>query len=301
MKIKKCTAIISVLITAALCCAVTVSCGDNNVQKTPHKIPYNAFYDADNWEFMTNNSGASLDSGEKAVSLSDGSIRFFRANQAYELGDMSNDTVSFLIKATHDFSIWLNSSSKDNTVNDSYRLVHTGNELRLVVSDNPNAAAAVISSTYKSGQWNRFDIDFITENNVTRIAVNVNDESATLSPGGNITDVKVENDMLIHYAPESFTTGGWFAVKVWDACDYVQLKPTELAAEFDVPTVAVIGDSITEGSGAANFYSDSYPSQMQVMLGKDYNVVNFGKSGRTARTDLPADGGNPVGWLDNLQ
>lgn len=303
MKIKKCcTAVITALITATLFCAATVSCGERGDEKNPpHEIPYNAFYDADNWETMTNNSGASLDTGEKPVSLYDGSIRFFRANQAYELGDKSNDTVSFLLKATHDFSIWLNSSSKDNGVNNSYRLVHADNELSLVVSDKPNEAAAVVSSTYESGQWNRFDIDFITENNVTRIVVNVNDEPAALSPGKNISEVKVENDILFHYAPESFKTGGWFAVKVWDACDYVQLKPVELAVEADVPIVAVIGDSITEGSGVSNSYIDSYPSQMQKMLGKDYNVINFGKSGRTARTDLPSDGSAPVGWLDNLQ
>ncbi|MCH5163137.1 MAG: hypothetical protein J1G38_06585 [Clostridiales bacterium] len=305
MRLKKFIACFLSAVMFAAVCVCIAACGDGKEppKKEPPKreIPYNAFYDATLWEYMTNNSGASLDTGEKPVSLADGSIRFYRANQAYELGDMTNDTISFMLKGTNDWSIWLNSSSKDNTKNNSYRLVRTGGELRLVISSSPNQAAAAVVSTYETGEWNRFDVEFSTDEDATRIEIFVNGERAELKARENKTDVRLEDDALYHYAPESFTTGGWFVVKVWYANDYVQLKPVELDDVDDVPVIAAIGDSITYGSTAGNVYTESYPAQMQTMLGKDYNVVNFGMSGRTARTDLPADGGNPVGWIDNLQ
>lgn len=297
MKFKRFLAFVLSLVMIAVVGVILTACKDDDESK--REIPYNAFYDATKWEYMTNNSGASVDSGEIPVSLADGSIRFFRTNQAYQLGDKTNATVSFLLKATHDFSIWFNSSSKDNSSNNSYRLVHQNNELRIVLSSSPNQAAAVISSTYQSGEWNRFDVKFETVDNVTRMQISVNGEIATLTAGGYTTNVAVQDNVFIHDATD-FQTGGWFVVKVWYANDYVQLKPVELSDVEDVPIIAAIGDSITAGSGASNTYTESYPAQMQTMLGKDYNVINFGMSGRTARTDLPADG-NPTGWMDNLQ
>lgn len=43
--------------------------------------------------------------------------------------------------------------------------------------------------------------------------------------------------------------------------------------------VACVGNSITQGPGRDN--PDSYPLQMQALLGDAYEVVNFGVSGRT--------------------
>ena len=45
--------------------------------------------------------------------------------------------------------------------------------------------------------------------------------------------------------------------------------------------VACIGNSITEGDGVKDRAKDSYPAQMQQILGSDYHVRNFGVSGRT--------------------
>ena len=45
--------------------------------------------------------------------------------------------------------------------------------------------------------------------------------------------------------------------------------------------VACIGNSVTYGYGHENPDSTSYPSQLAVMLGDDYEVGNFGKSGAT--------------------
>jgi lysophospholipase L1-like esterase len=63
-----------------------------------------------------------------------------------------------------------------------------------------------------------------------------------------------------------------------------------VSREQDVPTppkskltIACIGDSITEGIGVSE--SDrrinSYPAQLQTLLGDDYEVLNYGKSGAT--------------------
>ncbi len=43
--------------------------------------------------------------------------------------------------------------------------------------------------------------------------------------------------------------------------------------------IACVGNSITQGPGREN--PDSYPLQMQKILGEDYQVGNFGVSGRT--------------------
>lgn len=45
--------------------------------------------------------------------------------------------------------------------------------------------------------------------------------------------------------------------------------------------VACIGNSITYGTGIADRTSDSYPSQLQRLLGSNYQVGNFGKPGAT--------------------
>jgi lysophospholipase L1-like esterase len=54
------------------------------------------------------------------------------------------------------------------------------------------------------------------------------------------------------------------------------IKPSDYKAPVKV---ACIGDSITEGVGAAR--GKSYPSQLQEMLGDKWVVGNFGVSGRT--------------------
>ena len=49
----------------------------------------------------------------------------------------------------------------------------------------------------------------------------------------------------------------------------------------DAIRVACIGDSITDGDGIDLRDVNSYPAQMQKMLGKGYDVMNFGLSART--------------------
>ena len=68
----------------------------------------------------------------------------------------------------------------------------------------------------------------------------------------------------------------------------------------DAVKIACIGDSITDGHGIDLRDVNGYPAQMQKMLGKDYNVKNFGLSARTLMNsgDLPYM--NEEIWQDAL-
>ncbi len=256
------------------------------------------FYSAKNWEYMTNNNGAAQDGGDVPYSLNDGSIKFHRLNQAVEMGDMTNTTASFMLKGTNDWSIWFNSSSKDNSNNYSYRLAYAYGGLRLSLSSASELAAAVISdTTYEKSEWNRFDVVFETSEKVCKVKVYVNGERANLVAGDNVSGVTVSDNVMTHVQPAMFTTGNYMVVKVWEAHNYVQIKPVAKAAEKDVPIIACIGASITEGAGAGNFYTESYPAQLQNALGGSYNVVNFGNSGKTVKLN-PEDG---EAWLEQNQ
>lgn len=45
--------------------------------------------------------------------------------------------------------------------------------------------------------------------------------------------------------------------------------------------IACIGDSITQGVGTHNPNEESYPAQLQILLGKKWDIHNFGVGGRT--------------------
>jgi lysophospholipase L1-like esterase len=57
------------------------------------------------------------------------------------------------------------------------------------------------------------------------------------------------------------------------------ISPIDPAAYKAPVRVACIGDSITQGAGAAK--GKSYPAQLQELLGSSWEVGNFGVSGRT--------------------
>ncbi|HEX3020839.1 MAG TPA: GDSL-type esterase/lipase family protein [Lachnospiraceae bacterium] len=61
--------------------------------------------------------------------------------------------------------------------------------------------------------------------------------------------------------------------------------------------VACIGDSITYGSGVKDSRDkDSYPVQLNKMLGEDYQVLNYGASGRTLQ-DIGAKPYRKTGFI----
>ena len=47
--------------------------------------------------------------------------------------------------------------------------------------------------------------------------------------------------------------------------------------------VACVGDSITYGMAVMNWFENTYPAQLQDLLGEDYHVQNYGFSGKTAQ------------------
>jgi len=64
----------------------------------------------------------------------------------------------------------------------------------------------------------------------------------------------------------------------------ILLNSASLSAEindFDPIKIACVGNSITFGSGVANREKNAFPQQLQAMLGMQYEVRNFGVSGRT--------------------
>lgn len=251
------------------------------------------FYRAENWVYMTNNGGSTLDSGGVPYVLADGSIKFHYANQAVKLGERSNETTSFLLKGTNNWSIWFNSDSCDNSSNFSYRLTQESGQMKLSVA---SRAAARLASSYRVGEWNRFDIDFKTANGVCTIEIKINGEVATMSALTQVSGVTVNEKALTCQQSTGTGAGVYFVVKVWDAQNFLRIKPIAQGDVEDVPVVACVGDSITAGAGAGNYFTESYPAQLQQAVGGDYNVVNFGNSGKTARTDLKENGVS-VAWL----
>jgi len=63
------------------------------------------------------------------------------------------------------------------------------------------------------------------------------------------------------------------------ACAMTALASTAHSKAPEPVRLACIGDSITQGSGAAE--GKSYPAQLQELLGPEWKVGNFGVSGRT--------------------
>ena len=63
---------------------------------------------------------------------------------------------------------------------------------------------------------------------------------------------------------------------------FIALCLFALVAQASGPVkVACVGNSVTYGYGLSNPDAESYPSQLQKMLGEGYEVGNFGKSGAT--------------------
>lgn len=57
---------------------------------------------------------------------------------------------------------------------------------------------------------------------------------------------------------------------------------TFIAKSNEPIRIACIGNSITYGAGISSREKNSYPAQLQTYLGPEFQVINFGASGRTA-------------------
>jgi lysophospholipase L1-like esterase len=69
---------------------------------------------------------------------------------------------------------------------------------------------------------------------------------------------------------------GLLSISAIAAAPMSPVKPSDYKAPVKV---ACVGDSITQGSGAAK--GKSYPAQLQELLGAEWKIGNFGVSGRT--------------------
>jgi len=68
---------------------------------------------------------------------------------------------------------------------------------------------------------------------------------------------------------------------VWAVALSVLVGATESDSAEKILKIACIGNSITYGAGIQDRINNSYPAQLQRMLGKGWDVRNFGSSGRT--------------------
>ncbi len=62
----------------------------------------------------------------------------------------------------------------------------------------------------------------------------------------------------------------------------VGMNPKLPARQTDKPLVACVGDSITQGFLELTLKRNTYPDKLQALVGDDWQVINFGVSGRTA-------------------
>nr|WP_299383950.1 GDSL-type esterase/lipase family protein [Allomuricauda sp.] len=78
----------------------------------------------------------------------------------------------------------------------------------------------------------------------------------------------------------------FLAILLWN-CNQPKRESPEHTRQ--VIKIACVGNSITYGAGMVNREKNAYPVQLQQMLGKGYEVQNFGVSGRTLlkKGDLP--------------
>lgn len=72
----------------------------------------------------------------------------------------------------------------------------------------------------------------------------------------------------------------FFLLLLLAAILHLSIAPRATAQQVPI-RVACVGDSITFGSGIPNRAQDSYPAQLQQLLGTGYEVRNFGVSGAT--------------------
>ncbi len=66
---------------------------------------------------------------------------------------------------------------------------------------------------------------------------------------------------------------------------YKLMYPSAPNLKDNVLRVACIGDSITQGAGIKDAEHNSYPVQLQSLLGNQYQVLNYGLRGRSLQKD----------------
>lgn len=270
-------------------CAVAVAaaalalgaCSDSNATYT------DPFFIAENWRYMTVNGGKTNDSGGMPYTLSDQSIKFHNANCAYDCGkDMANSEISFMLNGSSNWQMWFLADTVDNTQVNCYKLVYKDGILFFTTSETnillPLVSAEATAAGYTENEWNKFELSFETAGSEFTAKLSINGSRVNFSSCEASPVARVKDGNFVHTRTENFTTGNYICVKVWYGDCFLRLKPVGVNTREPIK-VACIGDSITFGANADNSYTDSYPAQLQKLLGGGYNVMNFGKSGATLR------------------
>lgn len=246
------------------------------------------FYNAENWECMTYMDGTINDIGEKPTSLDDGGIKFFNSNQAFRLGVLTNE-FNFMLNTTKDWQIWLKGSTKDNNVNDCYKLFYKDDVLSLMTSKNDQVLAfgGAEACGYIPTEWNKIKVTFFKNSARRVINLFINDQKVVFPFVGEVASVNDDGDLSVEEAA-GFTLGDYFAVKVWGGNCILRIKPVANETAVETLKIACIGDSITYGANADDSYTDAYPVILQNLYGKNASVINFGNSGKTIRDSADA-------------
>ena len=100
---------------------------------------------------------------------------------------------------------------------------------------------------------------------------------AFLGEDGALNRVLYKGDQL-HLSLQGYEA--WASVLV-PLVEGAALQDTSVSSANEATKVACIGDSITFGHGIKDRATNSYPAQLGAILGTEYTVKNFGRSGAT--------------------
>jgi len=105
----------------------------------------------------------------------------------------------------------------------------------------------------------------------------VNINHAFLGEDGALNKALYKGDQL-HLSLQGYEA--WAKVLV-PLLEGAALQDTSVSSANEATKVACIGDSITFGHGIKDRATNSYPAQLGAILGTEYTVKNFGRSGAT--------------------
>ena len=228
------------------------------------------FFTATGWEQMAN------DGGDPAT-LYDGGVKFQWSNIGTNVGYAETTHLTFNLKSdatgSQGFSLRFRADSNDNSSTNYYALCYQYDYLYIQKAGIGEWLTKSLNSGYAENAWNRIDIIITETSTATEIKVYVNEKKVIFEENYHINGISYDLGTLID-TNKLPSEGEWFGVKTWGPV--VILRDVDYD-ESSVIKIACVGDSITysQGSSAGN----SYPEQLQNMLGTSYSVSNFGYPG----------------------
>ena len=203
--------IIGAILAAAVCVGATTCLYVSGSGTTPDYTDFPAaFYDGANWATLTG------DGGDAVVNQADGSIAFNYTNKSYNLGSSYlNQRMSFVIKATGDWSIRFRASESSNN-GTYYQLGYAWSTINLQRSDGGGKwlAKCPADTTYAQNKWTRIDIEFVDATGgtpSTTIKIYIDGKKVDLVAGDAFTGVSITNGNFVDTNP--YQSGDYFILK----------------------------------------------------------------------------------------